>query len=70
MFKHIRKYVLYIFLLIFSTLIVGQNNSSRAISQLNNSLAGQNMRIDSLDAQTHHNQQVLLPEGCKVDTTK
>ena len=58
MFKHIRKYVLYIFLLIFSTLIVGQNNSSKAISQLNSSLAGQNMRIDSLDAQMR----LLLPE--------
>ena len=58
MSKHVHKYVLFAFVLIFSSLTVGQNNSSRALSQLNSSLAGQNMRIDSLDAQMR----LLLPE--------
>ena len=59
MSKHIVKDVLFIFVLFFSSLLVGQNNnSSRALSQINSSLAGQNMRIDSLDAQMR----LLLPE--------
>ena len=58
MSKHILKDVFCAFVLIFSTLLIGQNNSSRALSQINNSLAGQNMRIDSLDAQMR----LLLPE--------
>ena len=58
MSKHILKDVFYAFVLIFSSLLIAQNNSSRALSQINNSLAGQNMRIDSLDAQMR----LLLPE--------
>ena len=57
MSKHILKDVFYAFVLI-SSFLVAQNNSSRALSQINNSLAGQNMRIDSLDAQMR----LLLPE--------
>ena len=59
MSKDILKDVLFTFVLIFSSFLVGQNNnSSRALSQINNSLAGQNMRIDSLDSQMR----LLLPE--------
>ena len=58
MSKHILKDVFYAFVLIFSSLLIAQNNSSRALSQINNSLAGQNMRIDSLDTQMR----LLLPE--------
>ena len=58
MSKHTLKDVFYAFVLIFSSLLIAQNNSSRALSQINNSLAGQNMRIDSLDAQMR----LLLPE--------
>ena len=58
MSKDILKDVFCAFVLIFSSLLIGQNSSSRALSQINNSLAGQNIRIDSLDAQMR----LLLPE--------